>query len=155
MPSSSIDNTDRLILQELQSDGRLTLQQLSERVNLSSSPCARRIKKLEAEGYVTGYQALISEEKMGFGFSVFVSVSLDQQVDNRLVSFETEVKRCPEVADCWLMTGRFDYLLRLTVTGMDEYERFLTHRLTKFPGVASIESSIPIRRVKGQVTRLR
>lgn len=155
MVTSSIDETDRRILQELQHDGRLTLQQLSERVNLSSSPCARRIKKLEAEGYITGYQALISEEKMGFGFSVFVSVSLDQQVDDRLVNFEAEVKRCPEVADCWLMTGRFDYLLRLTVTGMAEYERFLTHRLTKFPGVASIESSIPIRRVKGQVTRLR
>lgn len=155
MATDRIDETDRRILQELQRDGRLTLQQLSERVNLSSSPCARRIKKLESEGFITGYRALISEEKMGFGFSVFVSVTLDQQIDDRLVSFEAEVERCPEVADCWLMTGRFDYLLRLTVIDMAEYERFLTHRLTKFPGVASIESSIPIRRVKGQVTRLR
>ncbi len=152
--SQKPDNVDRSILRELQSDGRLTTQELSARIGLSPSPCARRIKQLETEAYITGYSALIDEAKMGFGFSVFISVRLDRQVDDRLVSFEREVARCPEVVDCWLMTGGFDYLLRVAVADMNEFEHFLTGRLTKIPGVASIESSIPIRRVKNQTARL-
>ncbi len=152
--SQKLDNVDRSILRELQSDGRLTTQELSARIGLSPSPCARRIKQLETGAYITGYSALIDEAKMGFGFSVFISVRLDRQVDDRLVSFEREVARCPEVVDCWLMTGGFDYLLRVAVADMNEFEHFLTGRLTKIPGVASIESSIPIRRVKNQTARL-
>ncbi|GMG82383.1 Lrp/AsnC family transcriptional regulator [Paralimibaculum aggregatum] len=149
-----LDDIDRRILRELQADGRLTHQELSDRIGLSPSPCARRIRKLETEGYITGYAARIDEASMGFGFSVFVSVRLDRQVDDRLGSFEREIARCDEVVDCWLMTGSFDYLLRVAVRDLHEFERFLTGRLTRFPGVASIESSIPIRRVKGGTTRL-
>ena len=152
--SQKPDNVDRSILRELQKDGRLTTQELSGRIGLSPSPCARRIKQLETESYITGYSALVDEAKMGFGFSVFISVRLDQQVDDRLVSFEREIAQCPEVVDCWLMTGGLDYLLRLAVADMNEFEHFLTGRLTKIPGVASIESSIPIRRVKNQTARL-
>ncbi|MSU88433.1 winged helix-turn-helix transcriptional regulator [Rhodobacteraceae bacterium 2CG4] len=152
--SSDLDDLDRRILSALQRDGRLTHQQLSERVGLSPSPCARRIRKLEAGGYITGYGARIDERKMGFDFSVFVSVRLDRQVDDRLVTFEHEVARCPEVVDCWLMTGSFDYLLRVAVRDLHEFERFLTSRLTRIDGVASLESSIPIRRVKYQAARL-
>ncbi|MEX0302080.1 MAG: Lrp/AsnC family transcriptional regulator [Leisingera sp.] len=152
--SEFLDDIDRSILAGLQADGRLSHQDLSTRVGLSPSPCARRIKKLEAEGYITGYSARIDEAKLGFNFSVFVSVRLDQQVDDRLVSFESQVKLCPEVVDCWLMTGNFDYLLRVAVRDLHEFEHFLTGRLTKIPGVASLESSIPIRRVKDQAARL-
>ena len=152
--AKTLDKMDRLILHELQMDGRLTHQELSERIGLSASPCARRIKNLESEGYITGYSARIDEAKMGFGFNVFVSVKLDQQIDDRLVSFERDITACPEVVDCWLMTGAFDYLLRVAVLDMQEFEQFLTRRLTKISGVASIESSIPVRRVKDQVTRL-
>ena len=152
--SHVLDRTDRRILHELQADGRLTVQELSERIQLSPSPCARRIKKLESEGYIRGYTARIDETKMGFGFNVFVFVKLDRQVDERLVTFEEELRGCPEVVDCWLMTGSFDYLLRVAVLDMAEFERFLTGRLTKISGVASIESSIPVRRVKDQATRL-
>lgn len=151
---TELDEIDRKILKELQRDARLTHQELSERIGLSASPCARRIRKLETEGFITGYSARIDEAKMGFGFSVFVSVRLDRQVDDRLVAFEREVARCPEVVDCWLMTGKFDYLLRVAVRDLNEFEHFLTGRLTKIAGVASIESSIPIRRVKYQPTRL-
>lgn len=150
-----LDDIDRRILHELQLDGRLSHQDLGDRIGLSPSPCARRIRKLEATGYITGYSARVDEAKLGFSFSVFVSVKLDQQVDDRLVGFEQQIKLCPEVVDCWLMTGSFDYLLRVAVSDLNEFERFLTGRLTKIPGVASIESSIPIRRVKDQVTRLR
>ncbi|MBY8976172.1 Lrp/AsnC family transcriptional regulator [Rhodobacteraceae bacterium NNCM2] len=151
----TLDEIDQRILRELQRDARQTHQELSERIGLSPSPCARRIRKLEAEGFITGYSAIIDEGKMGWGFNVFVSVRLDQQVDDRLVTFEREVARCPEIVDCWLMTGSFDYLLRVSVRDLDEFEHFLTGRLTRIAGVASIESSIPIRRVKNQPTRLR
>lgn len=153
--AQNLDEMDRRILQQLQLDGRLTVQDLSDRIGLSASPCARRIRKLESDGYITGYSARIDEAKMGFGFNVFISVKLDRQVDNRLVAFEEEARACPEVVDCWLMTGTYDYLLRVAVGDMTEFERFLTGHLTKIPGVASIESSIPIRRVKEQATRLR
>ncbi|MBE2275552.1 MAG: Lrp/AsnC family transcriptional regulator [Rhodobacteraceae bacterium] len=152
--SRPLDALDRRILAELQRDGRLTHQELSERIGLSSTPCARRVRLLQDEGYITGYAALVDEAKMGFGVSVFVSVKLDRQIDDRLVSFEKAISQYPEVVDCWLMTGTRDYLLRIAVSGLEEFERFLTGRLTKVPGVASLESSIPIRRVKGRPSRL-
>ncbi len=101
-----------------------------------------------------GYGARINEAKMGFGFSVFVSVRLDQQVDSRLQDFESNVRSFSEVVDCWLMTGNSDYLLRVAVADLKEFESFLTSRLTKIPGIATIESSVPIRRVKESNSRL-
>ncbi|MEO0388891.1 MAG: Lrp/AsnC family transcriptional regulator [Pseudomonadota bacterium] len=149
-----MDATDAKILRALHADARLTHQELSERVGLSPTPCARRVRRLEAAGVITGYTARIDEGRMGFGFSVFVSIRLDQQTDDRLQAFEAAVQTFAEVVDCWLMTGGFDYLLRVAVRDLEEFERFLTGRLTKLPGVASLSSSIPIRRVKNQATRL-
>ena len=149
-----MDEIDRNILRTLQSDARISHQDLADRVGLSPSPCARRIRRLEADGIIAGYSARIDETKMGFGFSVFVSVRLDQQMDSRLQEFERNIREMPEVVDCWLMTGSFDYLLRVAVTDLNEFKRFLTGRLTKVTGVASLESSIPIRRVKDAHSRL-
>lgn len=149
-----MDDIDQRILRELQKDGRQTHQQLSDKVSLSPSPCARRIKRLEEDGYIRGYVAQIDEQKMGFSMSIFVSVKLDKQIDDLLVSFERAIALFPEVVDCWLMTGGFDYLLRVAVQGLDDFERFLTTRLTKVDGVTSIKSSIPIRRVKEQLARI-
>ena len=149
-----IDGIDSKILKALQRDGRLSQLELAEEVGLSPTPCARRVKKLETEGYIRGYTALIDEEKLGFGFSIFVSVRLDKQIDDRLLSFEQAVSRYPEVVDCWLMTGGFDYLLRVPDSDLHDFERFLTRKLTKIEGVASIESSIPLRRVKESMARL-
>ena len=109
---------------------------------------------MEADGLVKGYGARIDEAKMGFGFSVFISVRLDKQIDSQLELFEQSIRDFSEVVDCWLMTGNFDYLLRVAVSDLAEFEAFLTGRLTKIPGVASIESSIPVRRVKDQGSRL-
>lgn len=149
-----MDDIDLKILRALKKDARLTHQELSEQVGLSPTPCARRIKKLEQDGVITGYTARIDEVQIGYSFSVFVSVRLDRQIDDRLNAFEAKVRQFPEVVDCWLMTGSFDYLLRLAVKDLEEFERFLTGRLTKLTGVASLESSIPIRRVKDTSTRL-
>lgn len=151
---NSLDKIDNRILAELQRNARLTNQELSERVGLSPTPCARRVRNLESLGIIEGYSARINEAKLGFAFTVFVSVQLDRQIDEHLMNFENEIKLLPEVMDCWLMTGNRDYLLRVAVVDLHEFERFLTGRLTKVDGVANIESSIPIRQVKGQMARL-
>ena len=154
MKKTNIDQTDASILQMLQKNGRATINDISEVVGLSPSPVARRVKLLEEAGIITGYSAQIDEVALGYGFSVFVSVKLDKQVDEALVKFESAIRLFPEVVDCWLMTGNRDYLLRIATAGLAEFERFLVGKFTKLPGVASIESSIPLRRVKIGLARI-
>ena len=151
--SFDIDDFDRRILRALQADGRLSIQDLSDRIGLSPSPVSRRLRILEEQGIIRGYAALIDEAALGFGVSVFVSVRLDRQVDQALAKFEAAVRQFPEVVDCWLMTGNRDYLLRVATGGLAEFEQFLTGHLTRVEGVASIESSIPLRRVKSGTSR--
>ena len=148
-----MDEFDTQILRALSQDGRITVNELSEKIGLSPTPISRRIKQLEADGVITGYAALINEASLGYGVSVFVSVQLDRQVDEALANFETAILEFPEVVDCWLMTGNRDYLLRIATTGLPDFERFLVGELTKVRGVASIQSSIPLRRVKSGVAR--
>lgn len=153
MEAANLDEMDRKILRALQASGRLSIQDLAEQIGLSASPVARRVRILEETGILTGYAALIDEAKLGFGVSVFVSVQLDKQIDQALANFEKAVKAFPEVVDCWLMTGNRDYLMRVATADLAEFEAFLTGRLTKVPGVANIESSIPLRRVKSGIAR--
>jgi Lrp/AsnC family leucine-responsive transcriptional regulator len=155
MVLAEVDPLDLRILQALQKDGRASIQDISESVGLSPSPVARRLKMMEKSGILTGYTALIDEAALGYGFSVFLSIKLDKQVDDTLAQFESAIAKLPEVVDCWLMTGNRDYLLRIATSGLPEFERFLVGKFTKLPGVASIESSIPLRRVKSGQTRLR
>ena len=154
MKSASINQLDMSILQMLQRNGRATINEISETVGLSPSPVARRVRLLEETGIITGYSAQIDEVALGYGFSVFVSVKLEKQVDEALAKFEAAVRAFPEVVDCWLMTGNRDYLLRIATNGLAEFERFLVGKFTKLPGVASIESSIPLRRVKVGLARI-
>lgn len=154
MSISRIDSLDLRILSELQRDGRLSIQDLSKRIGLSPTPCARRLRILEQNRIIRGYSAIVDEVQLGFPISVFVSVKLDHQIDDRLQLFEAAIRQIPEVTDCWLMTGGRDYLVRVAVADLSEFERFLTGKLTKVEGVASIESSIPIRRVKAESARL-
>ncbi len=153
MENTTYDNFDAAILRELQKNGRATITDLSTRIGLSSSPVARRLQNLEKAGFITGYAALLDEEKLGFSVSVFVSVQLDKQVDGALATFEAAVNKFPEVVDCWLMTGNRDYMLRVATTSLTDFERFLVGTLTKVEGVSSIESSIPLRRVKSGLAR--
>ncbi|MBC6715432.1 MULTISPECIES: Lrp/AsnC family transcriptional regulator [Aurantimonas] len=148
-----IDEIDLRILRALRADGRMSAADLSQRVGLSATPVIRRLRQLEESGVITGYAALIDEVALGFALSIFVSVKLDRQVDVALRSFEAAILRFPEVVDCWLMTGNRDYLLRIAVTGLKEFETLMIERLVKIDGVASIESSIPLRRIKSGISR--
>lgn len=150
---TKLDRLDEHILRAMGKNARLSIQALADLIGLSPTPTARRLNRLENLGIITGYCAVIDECALGFDISVFVSVQLDRQIDDALARFEKAIEGFPEVVDCWLMTGNRDYLMRIVTTSMQEFEQFLVGRLTKVPGVASIESSIPLRRVKAASAR--
>ncbi|MCB2072342.1 MAG: Lrp/AsnC family transcriptional regulator [Novosphingobium sp.] len=145
MPEIAIDEIDRRILQHLQSDGRMTNQDLSEQVGLSPSPCLRRLKQLEASGVITRYVALVDPDKVGLGVTAFVRVRLDQQDDRHLAAFEEKITGYAEVMECYLMTGEADYQLRVVVGSLGDFEDFLRHRLTRIQGVAQVTTSFALR----------
>ena len=146
--SANIDRFDADILRALHKDGRLTINDLAARIGLSPSPTARRLRRLEEAGIISGYAALIDEDALGFGVTVFVSVQLDKQVDEALAHFEAAIATFPEVVDCWLMTGNRDYLLRVVTADLPSYESFIKTKLTRLDGIASIESSFALSQVK-------
>ena len=148
MANRKLDDIDRRILAALQADGRMTAQELADRVGLSASPCARRVRLLEEAGVVKGYVAVIDQAKVGLPISVFASVKLERQREDDLDRFSQAVARWPEVVDCYLMTGQRDYLLRIVVSDLESYERFIKDKLTRLDGVASIESSFALGQVK-------
>ncbi|TIX42479.1 MAG: Lrp/AsnC family transcriptional regulator, partial [Mesorhizobium sp.] len=136
------------IIAALQVDGRMTAQQLAERVGLSASPCARRVRLMEDMGVITGYAALIDQDMVDLPISVFASIKLERQRENELKRFNAAIARWPEVVDCYLMTGQRDYLLRVVVRDLHAYERFLKEKLTRLDGVSSIESSFALAQIK-------
>lgn len=145
---NGIDAIDRRILRALQEDGRITIQALSERVGLSPSPCLRRVRALEKAGVISGYGASIDQKAVGLPVSVFISIKLERQRAGNLDAFGAAISRWPEVMECYLMTGQFDFLLRVVCSDLEAYERFLRERLTQLDGVASIESSFSLGPVK-------
>lgn len=148
MPKHPLDRIDRKILSALQEDGRLPNNELAERVGLSPSPCLRRVKALEEAGVIARYVALVDPASVDLPVNIFVSVSLERQVEARLDGFEAAVMARPEVLECYLMTGDADYLLRVVVPDLASYERFLKEHLTRIPGVASIRSSFALKQVR-------
>lgn len=143
-----VNAVDRRILRALQDNGRITVQALADRVGLSPSPCLRRIRQLESAGIISGYSANIDQKAVGLPVSVFVSIKLEKQRSGNLDDFGTAIERWPEVMECYLMTGQFDFLLRVVCADLEAYERFLRERLTQLEGVASIESSFSLGAVK-------
>lgn len=143
-----LDRIDLHIIALLQGEGRLSTQELAERVGLSSTPCARRVKILEQAGIIKGYSAIIDEAAFGLMVSAFASVKLVRQHEDDLDRFGKAVSRWPEVVDCYLMTGQRDYLLRVLVRDLGEYEAFLKNKLTRLEEVASIETSFALTQVK-------
>lgn len=142
-----MDKIDNKILTELQANGRITNAELATTINLSESACLRRIRRLEHDGLIKGYTALIDAHKMGLTTSVFVEVSLKSQSEKYLDAFEAAVAACPNVMGCYLMSGEFDYMIRVTVTDTEDYERIHKQYLAALPGVARIKSNFSLRTV--------
>ncbi len=143
-----LDRYDNLILEALQKDGRISNVQLANLVNLSESACLRRVRSLEESGLIERYAALVSQAKVGLSGNVFVHIGLHREEESELAAFEDAVKNIPEVMECFLMTGEFDYLLRVVVSDMADFERLHRDSLTRLPGVARVNSSVTIRTVQ-------
>ena len=143
-----MDKTDRQILRALQHDGRLSNVELAQAIHLSESATLRRVRALEEAGLITRYVALLSAQKTGFPTNVFVNITLHRQDQDDLQAFEEAVRKVPEVMECYLMTGEFDYLLRVVVADMADFERLHKEALTRLPGVARVNSSVAIRTVR-------
>jgi len=145
MPKFSLDELDHKILTQLQNDGRISNQELSEQVGLSPSPCLRRLRKLETDGVINRYVALVDPETVGLSVTAFLRVRLDQQDDQHLSTFEQAIAQFPEVMECYLMTGDADYQLRVLVDSLNTFEDFLRHKLTRVKGVAQVTTSFALR----------
>jgi DNA-binding Lrp family transcriptional regulator len=143
----SMDTYDRTILDVLQREGRISNVQLASRVHLSESACLRRVRALEEKGLIERYTAVVNQQKAGFPGSVFVSIMLQRQDQADLQAFEEAVREVPEVIECYLMTGEFDYLLRVVVSDAADFERVHSQHLTRLPGVARVQSSFALRTV--------
>jgi Lrp/AsnC family leucine-responsive transcriptional regulator len=148
MPKLDLDAIDRRIIAELQADARLTNVELADRVGLSPSPCLRRVKRLERDGYIEGYRAALRRNLVGLGLSVFLSVKIDGHANERALKFEEAVGAVPEVIACHLVSGEADYFLEVVVPDLEHYQRFLIGKLLNMPIVREVRSNIAIQTVK-------
>jgi Lrp/AsnC family leucine-responsive transcriptional regulator len=148
MLKSGLDAIDSRIVAVLQSDGRLSNVELSDKVGLSPSPCLRRVKRLEREGYIEGYRAVLRRDRIGLGFSVFIGVKLDGHANERALAFEQAVVAMPEVIACHLISGEADYFLEVVVPDLADYQRFLVGKLLNLPIVREVRSNIAIQTLK-------
>jgi Lrp/AsnC family transcriptional regulator, leucine-responsive regulatory protein len=140
-----LDSFDRKILVALQRDGRQRLADLSARVGLSPTPCARRVAKLEAAGVITGYSARVDQERLGLPINIFIFVELDRQSRDAVKSFEKSLARFDEVMECYLMTGSRDILIRAVAADLAAFDRFLEEGLMQVPGIRTMRSSFALR----------
>tara|TARA_X000000368_G_C22832200_1_gene623833 strand:- start:262 stop:717 length:456 start_codon:yes stop_codon:yes gene_type:complete len=143
-----MDHFDKKLLSILQANGRISNVELSEAVNLSESACLRRVKSLEERGFINKYVALLDQKRVGLTDTVFVHIVLKREEKSELLAFEEAVKEIPEILECYLMTGEFDYLLHLVVANMADFERLHNESLTQLPGVSRVNSSFAIRTVQ-------
>lgn len=136
-----MDSKDRQIIRALQKNGRMTNQELSELVSLSPSPCLRRLKVLEAQGVIRGYNVDVDEAAYGLPVTVFIRIRLEKHSEDAVQHFEAQIKNAPNVLECYVMTGLSDYLLKVVVESLPDYERFVRKHLHPIGSIASIDSS--------------
>ncbi len=148
MSNFKIDMIDRKILRSLQVDGKISISDLADKVGLSPSPCARRVRILEMGGIIKNYAAIVDQKRIGLAVNAFASIKLERQREEDLDHFEETISRWPEVLDCYLMTGQRDYLMRIVAADLEAYERFIKDKLTRLENIASIESSFALGQVK-------
>ena len=143
-----LDRYDLAILRALQDDGRISNQDLADRIGLSPSPCLRRLRALEESGLITGYRALVDAKKLGLSLMALIHISMDQHTPERFANFEAKVGEIPEVLECLLITGQdADYQIKVVVRDMDAYQELLLNRITRIKGVTGVHSSFVLRRV--------
>jgi Lrp/AsnC family leucine-responsive transcriptional regulator len=142
-----LDKLDRELLRLLQADGRLANAELAQRIGLSPSACFRRLQRLETSGVIAGYTALLDGEAIGRPNTVFIEVTLDSQGGTALEAFERAVQACPDVLECHLMSGDIDYLLRVAVADMRDFERVHRQQVAAFPHVARLRTAFAMRAV--------
>jgi Lrp/AsnC family leucine-responsive transcriptional regulator len=148
MPKSDLDAIDCRIVAELQGDARIANVDLAERVGLSPSPCLRRVKRLERDGYIEAYRAALRRDRIGLGLSVFVGVKIDGHANESALKFEKAVMAMPEVIACHLVTGETDYFLEVVVPDLEHYQRFLIGKLLNLRIVREVRSNIAIQTLK-------
>lgn len=148
MKFEELDKTDKIILSELQKNAQRPIAELAAKAGLSPSSCHRRVKLLEESGTITGYTATLNRAALGFANEFFVEVSLQSQTEEAFERFEKAVQRVPEILECHLMSGQFDYLLRVAATDAADYERIHRSRISRLPGVQRIQSALALRTVK-------
>ncbi|HRD91013.1 MAG: Lrp/AsnC family transcriptional regulator [Candidatus Accumulibacter sp.] len=143
-----LDRFDRRILQVLQEDGRISNQDLAERIGLSPSPCLRRVRALEEAGLIIGYRALLDPRALGLSLMALIHISMDQHTPERFSQLEAAIREIPEIIECLLITGQAaDYQLKVVVQDMDAYQDLLLNRITGIKGVTGVHSSFVLRRV--------
>jgi len=144
----NLDRYDLQILRVLQEDGRISNQDLADRINLTPSPCLRRLHSLEKSGLITGYRALLDAKKLGLSLMALILISMDQHTPERLSNFEAKIVEIPDVLECLLITGQdADYQLKVVVKDMDAYQELLLNRITRIKGVTGVHTSFVLRRV--------
>jgi Lrp/AsnC family transcriptional regulator, leucine-responsive regulatory protein len=148
MPKTDLDAIDGRIIAALQGDGRLSNVELAERVGLSPSPCLRRVKRLERDGYIAAYRAVLHRSRVGLGFTVFVGVKVEGHADERLHDLEKALLAMPEVIACHMVSGEADYLLEVVVPDLEHYQRFLLGKLLTLSIVKEVRSNIAIQTIK-------
>lgn len=143
-----LDRFDQQILQILQADGRISNQDLADRIGLSPSPCLRRVRTLEESGVITGYRALLNAKALGYTLMALIYISMDKHTPERFEHFETEISQIAEVLECLLVTGQdADYQIKVIVRDMDAFQELLLNRITRIQGVTGVHSSFVLRRV--------
>lgn len=143
-----MDKIDIAILEGLQNDARITNVALAEAVNLSPAPCLRRVRELEESGIIREYSTVLDGDKLGWKVSTFIEIRLEKQAIDGLHVFEDAIASYPEVMECYLMTGSFDYLLRVVARDLTALQEFITGKLSTIPGVANMRSSVALKQVK-------
>jgi Lrp/AsnC family leucine-responsive transcriptional regulator len=148
MPKSGLDAIDCRIIAALQADGRLSNVDLAQRVGLSPSPCLRRVNRLEREGYVEAYRAMLGRKRIGLGLTVFVGVKIEGHADDRATEFEKAVVAMQEVIACHMVSGEADYMLEIVVADLEHYQRFLLGKLLDLSIIKEVRSNIAIQTLK-------
>ncbi len=145
-----IDATDKRILSYLQEDAKMTIKELASKLNMTTTPVFERIKRLEKQGFIQCYSARVDRKKLGYKLLAFCSITLEKHEQNGLAKFIEEIQNIPEVVECYHIAGMFDYLLKVVVKDMEDYQNFITKKLSTISNIGKIQSSFVMTEIKNE-----